>query len=205
MTDTAIHVGATRRSIAARLLTVLVVAPASAAQAADADPAIVRVQSLSDALATSARKGELRGARMRQILDQAFNLQVMAEVAVGPAWNSFSAADRSSVLDALSRYTAARFAHEFADYGGQPIQIDPMVQVRGLDRLVRAEIRDPGEPPQKIGYRLREYAGQWRVIDVIYNGVSQLATQRSDFAGAISAGGAPALVKRLDQATAKLK
>ncbi len=173
--------------------------------AAEPDAAVVRVQQLDDALATAAKKGDLRGPKMRQTIEQSFNLSVMAQVAVGAPWGSLSATDKSSIVEALARFTEARFAHEFKDYSGQPIQIDQNVQTRGPDKLVRAEIRDPGEPVQKIGYRLREYSGQWRIIDVIYNGVSQLATQRADFAGALQSGGAAGLVKSLDAATAKLK
>jgi phospholipid transport system substrate-binding protein len=116
-----------------------------------------------------------------------------------------SASDRAGVLEALGRYTEARYAYEFRDFDTQTIVIDPVVQSRGLDRLVRAEIRAAGEAPVKIGYRLREYAGAWRIIDVIYNGVSQLATQRADFAKSLQAGGAAALIRSLDQSTAKLK
>ena len=42
-------------------------------------------------------------------------------------------------------------------------------------------------------------------MDVFYNGaISQLATQRADFASTLSAGGAPALVKKLDAKTEAL-
>ena len=187
------------------LLSVAVISPASLALAAETDGAVARVQLLDESLTSAARKGDLRGAKMRQTLEQSFTLAILAQVAVGAPWATLSAADRASIVDALSRYTEARFAHEFKDYGGQPIVIDPNVQVRGPDKLVRAEIREPGEPVQKIGYRLREYAGQWRIIDVIYNGISQLATQRADFSGALQSGGAAGLVKSLDAATAKLK
>ena len=40
---------------------------------------------------------------------------------------------------------------------------------------------------------------------MIYNGVSQLATQRADFAASLQKGGAAALIRSLDQSTAKLK
>ena len=187
------------------LLSTAAIGAAPGVWAAEPDAAVARVQTLDETLAVAAKKGELRGPKMRQTLEQSFNLAIMAQVAVGAPWSTLSASDRSGIVDALSRYTEARFAHEFKDYGGQPIQIDPNVQVRGPDKLVRAEIRDPGEPVQKIGYRLREYSGQWRIIDVIYNGVSQLATQRADFSGALQSGGAAGLIKSLDQATAKLK
>jgi len=186
-------------------LSLLATAAPAPSWAADVDPAVVRVQSLDDILVAAARKGELRGPKVRQSIEQSFNLQIMAQIAVGAPWTTMSAAERTSIVEALSRYTEARYAHEFKDYSGQAIQVDTNVQVRGLDKLVRAEVKEPGEPPLKIGYRLREYSGAWKIIDVIYNGVSQLATQRADFADAVATGGAAGLVKKLDAATVKLK
>ena len=193
------------RLVAATAIASALMAVAVPVRAADADPALVRVTTLDDNLVSAARKGELRGGKVRQYIDQAFNLQIMAQIAVGAPWTTMSATERASIVDALSRYTEARYAYEFKDFSGQSIQVDPAVQVRGLDKLVRAEVRQSGEAPLKIGYRLREYGGVWKIIDVIYDGVSQLATQRSDFAEAVASGGARGLVKKLDAATAKLK
>ena len=61
-----------------------------------------------------------------------------------------------------------------------------------------------GEKPVNLIYRLREVGGTWKIIDVIYEFVSQLATRRSEFASTVAAGGAPALVKKLDELSDKL-
>ncbi len=191
-------------AVAAVLMAALcLVAPA--VSHADTDPAVQRIQSLDDGLIGAARAHDLRSPKVRQLLEQSFNLPVMAQFAVGAPWATLTASERTGVLDALARYTEARYAYEFREFDTQTIVIDPVVQTRGLDRLVRAEVRTPGEAPMKIGYRLREYGGSWRIIDVIYNGVSQLATQRADFATALRTGGAAALIRSLDQSTAKLK
>ena len=166
---------------------------------------IARIQTLDDALVAGAKAGTLSSPKVRETLRESFNLAVMAQVAVGAPWATMSDKEHAAVIEAMSRYTEARYAREFRDFNNQTIVIDPVVQSRGPDRLVKAEIREKGEPPLKLGYRLREYNGQWRIIDVIYNGVSQLATQRSEFADTIRTGGAAALVKSLDQATARLK
>jgi len=175
------------------------------ARAAEADPVIARIQSLDDTLVAAARSGTLTSAKVHDALRDAFNLSVMAQVAVGAPWANMSEKEHAAVVEAMARYTEARYAREFRDFNTQTIVIDPAVQARGPDRLVRAEIREKGEAPLRLGYRLREYNGQWRIIDVIYNGVSQLATQRSEFAETIRTGGAAGLVKSLDQATARLK
>lgn len=199
----------TRRSgrclLAAVAALLIVGAAPRLAQAAETDPAIARIESLDDALVTGARTGTLSGPKVREALREAFNLSVMAQVAVGAPWATMSEKEHAAIVEAMARYTEARYAREFRDFNTQTIVIDPVVQSRGPDRLVRAEIREKGEAPLKLGYRLRDYNGQWRIIDVIYNGISQLATQRSDFAETIRTGGAAGLVKSLDQATAKLK
>jgi len=195
-----------RAGVASLALMAAVVAfSVPAVSRAETDPAVQRIQALDDGLVSAARAHELRSPRVRQLLEQSFNLPVMAQFAVGAPWASLSASDRSGVLEALGRYTEARYAYEFRDFDTQTIVIDPVVQTRGLDRLVRAEIREAGEAPLKVGYRLRDYGGTWRIIDVIYNGVSQLATQRADFASALEKGGAAALIRSLDQSTARLK
>ncbi len=174
------------------------------ARAADADPAVARVEAFDQTMVAVARQG-VTPARVRPAIEQYFNLAFMAEVAVGPSWAGMSPSDRQIVLDSLNRYTETRYVYEFRDYSGQTIVVDPAAQVRGPDHLVRAEVHEKGEAPVKIGYRLREFGGQWKIIDVFYQGVSQLATQRSDFAGALASGGAQGLARKLDAATAKLK
>ena len=193
------------RKFLSALAALLIVGAAPVFAHAETDPVIARIQTLDDALVAGAKAGTLSSPKVRETLRESFNLAVMAQVAVGAPWATMSDKEHAAVVEAMSRYTEARYAREFRDFNNQTIVIDPVVQSRGPDRLVKAEIREKGEPPLKLGYRLREYNGQWRIIDVIYNGVSQLATQRSEFADTIRTGGAAALVKSLDQATARLK
>ncbi len=193
------------RKLLSALAALLIVGAAPVFAHAETDPVIARIQTLDDALVAGAKAGTLSSPKVRETLRESFNLTVMAQVAVGAPWGTMSDKEHAAVVEAMSRYTEARYAREFRDFNNQTIVIDPVVQSRGPDRLVKAEIREKGEPPLKLGYRLREYNGQWRIIDVIYNGISQLATQRSEFAETIRTGGAAGLVKSLDQATARLK
>jgi phospholipid transport system substrate-binding protein len=46
---------------------------------------------------------------------------------------------------------------------------------------------------------VRDVDGTWKIIDVYYDGVSQLILHRSDFGAAMASGGAPALLAHLNQ------
>jgi phospholipid transport system substrate-binding protein len=180
----------------------------SALVRAATDPAVNLIEAFSTALLEArASKGTgaaVRIRRLRPMVDKTFNMPTMAQLVVGATWNGMSAPDRASLLASLSRYTAARLADEFNSFEGQKIVVNPEAPVRGPDKLVRSVLTQPGEAPVTLAYRMRIYDDVWRVIDVYYNGVSQVTTQRSDFASTLQSGGVGALVKRLDAMTAKL-
>lgn len=176
---------------------------------ATSDPAAARADGLCNGVldAVKQAKGagaEARAQRIQPVVQQGFNLQVMAQFAIGEPWTKMSPADHAALEAALARYTAARYAHEFDSYSGQQCVTDEAVVTRGPDKLVKSKIVDKGDA-SPVNYRLREYGGGWKVIDIYYNGVSQLATQRADFASVVRTSGAPGLIAKLNELTSKMR
>jgi phospholipid transport system substrate-binding protein len=173
--------------------------------AAAGDPGAARVGGLCESVLevvkqTKAAGVQARARRLQPAIEQNFNLDTMAQFTIGEAWAQMSPAEHASVVAALGRYTAARYAQEFE---GERCVVDPAVVSRGPDKLVKTQVVGGGETAA-VNYRLRETGGAWKVIDVYYNGVSQLAVQRADFAQLVKAG-APALVAKLNELTAKIR
>ena len=186
-------------------LAILCAMPAKAAP----DPAATRIDGLCGGLidASKAFKGvapQARARKLEPLVDTNFNLEAMAQFAIGDGWAKFSPSDRSALIAALNRYMAARYAHEFETYSGQHCVVDPTVVTRGVDKLVRSQIVDRDDK-SSVNYRLREYGGSWKVIDIYYEGVSQLATQRADFATTLRTSGAPGLIVKLNALTAAMR
>lgn len=180
---------------------VLVAAPL-AAQAVD--PARAPVQSLADALIAAMKGGKAlglagRAQRIGAAVDRSFDLPLMTRLSVGPAWVSASAGDRAALLAAFRRLTVNEYARNFDSWSGESFTIDPKVDVRGTDRLVKTTLNAPKEAPVAIAYRLRQNAGEWRIIDIFYqNSVSQLTTRRADFDAIVQRGGVAALVTHVN-------
>jgi phospholipid transport system substrate-binding protein len=183
---------------------------ASAAFAQASDPAAAKIESFDAAVIKTLQAGKAAGAQGRAkvvgpAVEQTFNLPYMARVAVGPDWAKMSADDQAALQKAYSRYAVANWAKNFDNYSGQKLELDGPVVDRGADKLVKTKLTGPGSSPVSLAYRMRQDGGAWKVIDVFYNGgISQLATQRSDFASTLSNGGAKALVSKLDSLTEKL-
>jgi len=194
---------------AATLALMLAAAPA-VTQAQAADPAAQQISRFDDALLDTMKAAKKLGARGRfqklePVITQAFDLPTMTRFAVGSTWSGLSPADQAALVRAFSRMTVATYAHNFDDYGGQRFTLDPQVETRGPDKLVRTRLSSPGDADVKLTYRMRQAGGTWKVIDIYYNGaVSSLLGQRSEYAGTLKNGGAAALVKTLNARADKL-
>lgn len=176
-----------------------------AAAMAQVDP-VTTVQALDAGLLATMKGGKAgqrgRAAIIGPVIDRTFDIPLMTRLAVGTPWNGFAAADQQALVAAFRRLTIAQYAANFDSFSGQSFTINPQVDQRAGDRLVRTTLVGKGSS-EPIAYRLRQSTGGWRIIDVIYRSISQLATRRSDFASALQSGGAKGLVRRLDELTAK--
>ena len=188
----------------ATFLCVLLLAPAANfAYAATNEPAVAQVQTLTSALLKAMKAGPHASVTQRYrdlepVIKQTFALSFMTQLSVGPDWAKFSPQQQTALVAAFSRYTIANYAHNFDDFNGQRFEVDDNVIDRGPDRVVRSSIASSGGTTNLL-YRMREVDGTWKIVDVFFNGVSQLALHRVDFASAIGAGGAPALISYLNK------
>lgn len=171
-------------------------------------PAVTTIQTFSDALIATMRAGATLGfagrvTRLTPVIDRSFDLPLSTRLAIGPSWTTMTPADQTALTAAIRRMTIAEYARNFASWNGESISVDTRANLRATDAIVRSTLTRRGGSPVVIAYRLRQSGGSWRIIDVLYNGsISQLATRRSDYARILASGGARALIRHLDQATA---
>jgi phospholipid transport system substrate-binding protein len=192
-----------RRVVVASVMAALTGVGSAFAQAAD--PAASRIEAFYASLLGAMKSGGSTPAKLKALVEKSFNIPIMAQFAVGAPWTTMNKGEQEAIVAAITRYTATRYAREFPTFMGQKFTVTPASQQRGVDRLVKSEVSSQGDAPEALMYRLREYAGSWQIIDVYFNGISQLATQRSDFASSLLEGGAANLVRKLDEATSTLK
>ena len=177
----------------------------AAAMAQAADPAAAQIEAFDGSLLQTMKQAKSLGVQGRYrelepVMGRTFDLPTMARFAVGPKWAEASPADQAALVRAFSRLAVSFFAKNFDDYSGQSFKIDPKVDSRGPDKLVRTQIVSPHDKAEDLTYRMRQAAdGRWKVIDVYYkSSISQLATWRSDFNSTMNAGGASVLVRKID-------
>ena len=150
---------------------VLALALAAPAFAQVSDPAAGSVQMLDDGLLAIMKGGKAlgtagRAAKIAPVVDQTFDIGLITRLSVGADWVKVAPADQTTLVAAMRRLTIAQYAANFSSYTGESFTIDPKVETRGTDKLVRTQLVQPKDSQVSIGYRLRQSGGKWRVIDV---------------------------------------
>jgi phospholipid transport system substrate-binding protein len=195
-----------QRIVAIIFATAIAVLPISALWAAEAttDPAGIQVQSFYTSLLDTMRRGPQLGmqGRYRALLpaiDKAYDLTTMMAFIVGPGWSTMTDADRTALVAAFRRLTAADYASSFNNYSGEQFVVDPNVQERNGDKIVLSNLIPKGDKPVSLIYRMRQTNGAWKIIDVYLAGyVSQAALKRSDFASTLASGGPKGLAEKIN-------
>lgn len=176
----------------------------STAPAQVAEPARVPVDVLDNGLIAIMKGGKRlgqtgRAAQIAPVVDRAFDLPYMTRLAVGPPWVQATPAERTALIAAFRRLTVSEYARNFADWSGQAFAIDPKIDARGTDRLVKTTLSTPREAPVSIAYRVRMVGAEWKITDVFFkNSISQLTTRRADFAAILARGGPAALIDHIN-------
>lgn len=135
-----------------------------------------------------------RAERLREVIDRGFDTDTIGRFVLGRHWQSADATERQEFVRLFRDYTALSYARRFEAYAGQQLTVTGTREVGdndGSDRrvLVQSEMRNGGNPPVAIDWRLRHGQDGWRIYDVIVEGVSMVLTQRSEFAAVIDRNG----------------
>jgi phospholipid transport system substrate-binding protein len=170
------------------------------------DPAVRQVQTLTTALLKSMQAGAGQSVsgrfnNLEPVIEQVFSLPLVTQLCVGPEWASFSAAQQTAAIAAFTRFTTANYVDRFRESDGKRFEIDEHVASRGGEKIVSTRLIPLHDTPVNLLYRMREVDGNWKVIDVYSDGISELALRRSDFASAIADGGAARLIAYLNRAS----
>lgn len=187
------------------------VSPTFAAAEGTGDPKMV-VQGFYDTLEDTMKQGQQLGfdgryKKLDPVIHQTFDVPVMAKIAVGSEWTTFSADEKQRMLDTFGRYMITTYAARFKSYDGQTFEVGETKQPADNRALVETKLIRSNGDPIALNYLFRPDAdGQWKIIDVYLSGaISEMARMRSDFSSTVTSGGANALIAALEKKIGEIK
>jgi phospholipid transport system substrate-binding protein len=141
--------------------------------------------------------------RLQQLFQDNVDMDWMGKFVLGHAWQQASEEQKSRYMQAYRNYLLARYTTNFKEYAGSNYTITD-VKAEGDGKYFAAmQLKSPNAKDQDIqaGYRLRENGGQFKITDIIVEGVSMITTQRSEFASVFQQKGMDGLITSIEAKT----
>jgi len=129
-----------------------------------------------------------RQDRFINLMDKYFKMDQVARFVLGRYWRNLSEQELGEFASLLQKYLALNYASKFKDFDGEKFVVGDSSQNK-KDIFVNSQVVRPDGPPVKIVWRLREFDGNLRIIDVSIEGISMGITQRDEFASVIQQNG----------------
>lgn len=124
------------------------------------------------------------------LLKDSFDLKTIARFTMGRYWRQATAPQKKEFLKLFQTMVIETYSQRFSEYQGQQIVIERARAEGDKDAIVNSKIlSNNGAPDVKLDWRVRYKNGEYRIIDVLVEGVSMSLTQRAEFSSIIQRGG----------------
>lgn len=169
------------------------IAPAAGPETVNPEHAIVALKRLSNDAVGILTDGQLNQAqkitKFHGLMAREFDIPLMARFALGRHWKRADADQRSAYVDAFSKFLLHNYAPKIA--GAKVVSFDVISARRAgkRDVMVQSRIAQGSGQVLKLVWRMRQRNGQYRVIDVVAEGISLALTKRQEFAAILKANG----------------
>ena len=182
-------------------------ADAAAPAASPASPAEV-VASIHAALLDGMQKGpttscEDRIKKLDPVLRSTFDLGEVSRLVLRRHWAKLSKEQQSTFTDAMEQMVVTTYASQFNKFNGESFGAPVAQELPAGRRKVHTTMNHPPDAPVSFDYVLQPGHGGWRVINVLADGISDLALRSAQYDSVIKNQGFDALISGLRDQAAK--
>jgi len=120
--------------------------------------------------------------RCRALMNRMLELDAMARSVASGIWEKMQASQRTAFRAAFETRMAANCVRAARDYNGAPIWLAGVRPAGEQEYLVTVGVGLAAGGERMVTWRLRNVAGRIRAVDIIADGRSVVAAERSEYA-----------------------
>lgn len=189
-------------SVAAAIIAVTLAGATAAAQAStpgEAAQLVVR-ETAADVIAVlkdSALSAGEKRERITVIVDRNFDFKTLSRLVLARNWLKLSKEQQAEFVVEFKRHLSITYGKNVENYRDEKVVVTGDREEARGDRTVKTIIERPTAENVKVDYRLRQRDGEWKMIDMIVEGVSLVANFRSQFQDIIAKNGPAKVIELL--------
>jgi len=182
----------------------LSVMPLSWAENAATDNPEQIVRDLQASLIQAMREGDKMDYQERvdflaPVINQSHDFDLIIRTVLGSNWTQLEPDQQRLITDTFRQLSIATYAGQFNEYGGEQFEI---LQQRSLPRdqtLIRSQFIKADSGKIDFDYVLQKGGEGWHIVNILVDGVSDLALKRTEYRAVLQRDGFPALIEMLKE------
>lgn len=125
------------------------------------------------------------------------DLAKITRIVVSKEWQTLTTEQKKELIRKFSTLSIASYAHYFNSFSGQSFKVESAKSLSPGQIYVHTFLVLPDDKDVSMDYLLKKTGDEWRIINIITNGVSDLALKRSEYVAVIQKSGFDALLAEL--------
>lgn len=181
-----------------------------AQQATAQDTAQDTVNTFHDGLLHVMQRAEQLGfagrrAHLEPVIRSSFDVPRITQLVLGRRqWAGLTEEQRATMQKTFGELILATYAARFDSYSGEQFEVISERELKGDRTLIRSKLRPSNGAEHRLDYVLHRAEGQWRIINILADGVSDLALKRAEYGAIIQDEGFDSLITKLEEQISKL-
>lgn len=160
------------------------------------------IKILQDESLKKPEKSDERRQVLEKVIASRFSYEEMAKRSLGAQWQSLNEQQRKEFVDAFKTFLSNSYSDRITGYSGEQIQYLSERIEQGYAEVRTKIASNKAEIP--LDYRMLNKDGEWRVYDVVVDGISLVNNYRGQFSKIIKTSSYEDLVEKLrKKSTAK--
>lgn len=179
--------------------------PAGAQTAPGAGAVVERLQAglIKSMQAGAAQSYPERFKQLKPLVLASHRMEASARLALGRHWQGLDARQRTRFTDTFTTLSIALYASNFNQYSGEKFKAGATQKLPNGQMDVRSVLSRRGEKDIQFDYVLDEQEGQFKIINIVVDGVSDLSLKRAEYSSVIEKEGFDALIRKLENKIAE--
>ena len=194
------------RRLIVLVMLVAVLGAAGTARAAVED-AVIFINQLGNQAIKTLRATDLtldqRESRFRSLLNRGFDLDFIGRFVLGRYWRVATADQKSDYIALYGEYLLQTYSARLGGYTDESFSVIGARRANDKDIVVSTRLVRPSGLEIAADWRVRMFDGQYRIIDIMVEGISMAVTQRFEFAAVVQRDGIEGLLAILRARTTK--
>ncbi len=138
-----------------------------------------------------------RYKKLGKAIDTSHDLTKITRVVIGREWAKLNKEQQQKLVNVFTELSIAAYAYNFKEFSGESFEFDSEEETTRGGVIVHTYLQIPDDKEVKFDYMMKKKGESWRIINIIANGVSDLALKRSEYTNILKKDGFDALIIKI--------